>query len=200
MGKSSKSKWIGGGLIIAGIIFLFITGFPTHIFELWKKGSQTTAIEVPEAENIAEGKPENKYPPASFDLQLINSSGENVDFGDFKGKVIFMNMWATWCAPCVEEMPGINNLYNKTKKDNKIQVVMISHDHNFETAKKFVEKNNYDFEIYKVNGRFPRMYNAGSLPATYIINAEGELVVTHLGMANYDTAEFRVFLGELKSN
>lgn len=191
-----KIKWILGGLLIAGILILLITGLPEKVID--KSTPENRQKKESPKETGFGAEPLKNFPQAAFNLKLINSEGEIVDFQNFKGKVIFMNMWATWCAPCVEEMPGINNLYNQLKADEEMEFVMISHDREFETAKKFIKKNKYDFEIYKVMGRFPEMYNAGNLPATYIINSEGELVVTHLGMGEYGTEEFRKFLLGLK--
>ncbi len=62
---------------------------------------------------------------AVLDLNLVNSKGEKVNMEQFRGKVIFLNFWATWCPPCIAEMPGINNLYQEVKNDN-VEFIMLS--------------------------------------------------------------------------
>ena len=87
-------------------------------------------------------------PEADFSMSLIDSKGEKVAMEELRGKVIFMNVWATWCPPCVAEMPGINELYNDIDKD-KIAFIMLSLDQDFQKAIDYKKKKEYDFEIYK---------------------------------------------------
>ena len=130
-------------------------------------------------------------------MNLLNSKGEEVSMEHFRGKVIFINLWATWCPPCIAEMPGINSLYQEVE-DEGVVFLMLSVDENFEKAKRFKEKKGFDFEVYKADGGIPQMFYSQSIPTTFIINAKGELVLTHTGMADYDTAEFKDFLRSLK--
>jgi thiol-disulfide isomerase/thioredoxin len=134
---------------------------------------------------------------AVLDLNLVNSKGERVNMKQFEGKVIFLNFWATWCPPCIAEMPGINNLYKDVKNDN-VEFVMLSVDRNFEKAKKFRDSKGFDFEIYAATGPIPQMYSSSSIPTTYVIDANGNLALTHLGMGDFDNKEFKQFLKKLQ--
>lgn len=130
-------------------------------------------------------------------MSLINSKGERVEMEEFRGKVIFFNMWATWCPPCVAEMPGINNMYNDVKGE-EVAFIMLSLDNEFQKAIDFNKRKGYDFEVYKLAGNLPQMYASQAIPTTYIIDADGNLALTHQGMGDYDTQEFKEFLDGLK--
>ena len=115
---------------------------------------------------------------------------------DLRGKVIFMNVWATWCAPCLAEMPFIQNLFDDVS-DERIAFVMVSADDVRETASAFISAKEFTFPVYHLDGRMPSPYTSNSIPTTYIISPEGRVVAIHAGMANYDSAKFRRFLLEL---
>lgn len=190
--RIKKSLLLIGSILIitGGLIFL---GLQTNVFSSMQESAKVedTSEEHPEAAT------KRNYPVADFQLPLLNSKGEEVSLEDFRGKVIFMNLWATWCPPCIVEMPDIENLY-RDLKDEDIVFIMLSLDHKFQKAVDFVEKNNYSFEIYETMKGMPDMYITQSIPTTFVINAEGELVLTHIGMGDFDTAEFRDYLRDQK--
>ncbi|HET8839502.1 MAG TPA: TlpA disulfide reductase family protein [Flavobacteriaceae bacterium] len=121
---------------------------------------------------------------------------EKKSLAQYEGKVIFINIWATWCAPCIAEMPGINDLYNDLKNEN-IQFVLFSVDDEFENALAFIKRKEYSFPIYHSGGNIPPLYQTGTIPTTFIIDTKGNLVLEHQGMANYNSDEFKNFLRTL---
>ena len=133
---------------------------------------------------------------ASFAFDLIDQNGHHISFKSFKGKTIFLNLWATWCPPCIAEMPDINNLYNELDSD-RVAFVMISRDNDFGHAIKFVSKKEYDFPIYSLRSRLPEEFQTSSIPNTFVISPKGEIVAKRIGMAKYNTDEFRQFISEL---
>lgn len=191
MNKKLKKSLIEYGLFFGIILTLFLTGLHTEVFGFIQRGMLKTGILKPNVETMNENKPSG--PVADFDLKLINSKGERVNMADYRGKVIFMNIWATWCPPCIAEMPGINSLHNKLN-DEDVVFLMISVDDDFEKAKRFNQRRGFDFDVFALDGYLPKMYHSQSIPTTFVINANGELVLTHKGMANYDTKEFQEFL------
>lgn len=126
-------------------------------------------------------------------MDMQNSKGERVSMEEFKGKVIFMNVWATWCAPCIEEMPTIQNLYEVTDKE-RVTFIMLSMDQEFQKAIEYKNKYGYDFEIYRLTGSMPAMYHTKLIPTTFVISSEGNLVLQHDGMGKFDSPEFKEFL------
>ncbi|MGB7786256.1 MAG: TlpA disulfide reductase family protein [Salinimicrobium sp.] len=197
MNKELKKNLIQFGAIGAVIIALFVTGLHAEVFGFLQRGVLATGLMKPITEEKAEIAAVTPTKGAVMDLNLINSKGEKVNMKEFKGKVIFLNFWATWCPPCIAEMPGINNLYGEVKDDN-VEFVMLSLDENFEKAKNFREKKGFDFEIYRLAGPVPQMYSTRSIPTTYVIDAEGNLALTHMGMGDFDNKDFKQFLKKLQ--
>ena len=197
MKKNIKKQIIEFGIIGTIFLTLFLTGLHTEIFGFIQRGVLETGLLNPDLEQEDATTTETKNPEADFSMKLINSKGEKVGMEQFKGKVIFMNLWATWCPPCIAEMPAINDLYNEVERED-IVFIMLSLDDNFEKAKHFKEKKGFDFEVYYPAEGIPQMYNTRSIPTTYIIDAKGGLALTQMGMADYNTDEFKQFLRKLK--
>ncbi|PKD19102.1 thioredoxin [Salegentibacter salinarum] len=193
MKKKTKKNLIEYGIIFAIFAGLYITGLHTEVLGFLQRGVLATGLMDPDLDKNADLAVNDTNSKADFSMSLINSKGENVAMEELKGKVIFMNLWATWCPPCVAEMPGINKLYKDIDKD-KVAFVMLSIDQDFQKAIDFNEKKGYDFEIYRSNGPIPQMYSSQSIPTTYVIDARGNLVLTHMGMGDYDTKDFKEFL------
>lgn len=128
----------------------------------------------------------------SVAAHLVDKNNKAVDFNSFKGKVVFVNNWASWCPPCVAEMPTIQKLKNKVKEGN-IVFVMVSFDDNAEKAKSFMNKKGYDLEVYFPGKNYP--YSTSSIPATFILNKSGEIVSKYEGMADYSSDDF---VGQLR--
>lgn len=118
--------------------------------------------------------------------QLLDVSNKALDFSAFKGKVVFVNNWASWCPPCIAEMPSIQTLKNKLKGEH-VAFVMVSFDQDPEKAKSFIKKRNFDFDIYFPGEDYP--YPTASIPATFILDKSGEVVSQHVGMADYSSDE-----------
>ena len=198
MNKKTKRSLIEYGVIGAVVLTLFLTGLHTEVFGFLQRGILATGIMNPDVTEKEEAVSETSGPMADFNLQLMNSKGELALMEQFRGKVIFLNIWATWCPPCVAEMPGINKLYKELKNDGDVVFLMLSVDDDFETAKRFKERKKFEFDVYQATSRIPQMYYSQSIPTTYVIGAGGELALTHEGMANYNTGEFKEFLQSLK--
>lgn len=196
MNKNLKRSLIEFGIFGGIIVVLFLTGLHTEVFGFIQRGVLKTGLLNPDIKENQEDVDLPERPAADFRMNLINSRGEKVSMVDLKGKVIFLNLWATWCPPCIAEMPGINKLYNEVKGED-IVFLMLSLDKNFQKAKDFNEKKKYDFEVYSLDGGIPQMYNSQSIPTTYVIDSEGKLALTHEGMADYSNEEFKTFLLDL---
>ena len=127
-------------------------------------------------------------------FQMVDLEGKTVSFESLKGKVIFMNIWATWCPPCLAEMPNIHSLYRKVDPD-KIAFVMLSVDEGgMNKVKKFIQKKSFTFPVYLPASPFPQEFQSPALPTTFIISPEGKIVAKQEGMAEYDTKEVLNFL------
>lgn len=193
--KSLKKSLIEYGIIFAVFGGLYVTGLHTEVLGFLQRGILATGLMNPDLEKKEELALNSANPEADFSMNLINSKGEKVAMEELRGKVIFMNVWATWCPPCVAEMPGINKLYKDIDKD-KIAFIMLSVDQDFKKAIDYNNRKGYDFDVFRPNGPIPPMYSSQSIPTTYVIDARGNLVLTHMGMGDYDTKNFKEFLKE----
>lgn len=180
------------GIMLAAAFLLYISGLHTEVIGKVQQGFLLSGIIRPNVEEAANVE-ERKNPQADFSLSLRNQQGEQVAMEDLRGKVIFLNLWATWCPPCIAEMPGIDALARKIK-DEEVVFLMLSLDQDFEKARAFHKRKAFSFDVYEVNGKLPKMYYSQSIPTTFVISAKGELVLTHTGMADYNTKEFEEFL------
>ncbi len=125
MNKKTKKNLIEYGVTGTIILTLFLTGLHTEVFGFVQRGILKTGLMDPDVEVNATSTEQSKNPKADFNMSLINSKGERVEMEALRGKVIFFNIWATWCPPCVAEMPGINNMYNDMKGDD-VAFIMLS--------------------------------------------------------------------------
>ncbi len=172
-------------IIIVGVIYL--GGWHTQVIGGLQQLILSTGIITPHT--VEEVK------HASYQFDLKDQKGSVLPMSSLKGEVVFVNFWATWCPPCIAEMPDINDLYNSTS--DSITFLMISLDKDPTKAIEFVEKKAFDFPIYFLHSGLPKVYDVSSIPTTYVISKEGNIVVENHGMAKYHSKKFRSFLAEL---
>lgn len=136
----------------------------------------------------------------NYNFKIKDLNGGVIDFKDFKGKTIFLNVWATWCGPCRFEMPSIQNLYNKVDKEKIIFIMLAVDDRNqFEKVVNYVKEKEFSFPVYVPHEYLPEQLLVRTIPTTFVINPEGKIAAQETGAANYDTEEFKTFLEDLAS-
>jgi thiol-disulfide isomerase/thioredoxin len=129
-------------------------------------------------------------------MTLINAEGNPVELTSFKGKKVFVNLWATWCPPCVAEMPSIQALYEKAGSENAA-FVLISFDKSFETAKKWVKQKNITVPVFGANAAdLPQLFQVEGIPTTFIFNENGDLIFSYVGQENYSKDKFVTLLSK----
>lgn len=135
--------------------------------------------------------------PVTTSFLYTNEAGKTSSTANLKGKVVFINFWASWCPPCQAEMPSIEALYKKLGKDDRFVFLFINEDDDKEKARNFLEKNHYTIPLYSSSGTIPDEIYSGSLPTTIVMNKEGKIVLKKEGMAGYDTDAFMQQLKDL---
>lgn len=133
-----------------------------------------------------ENKLDKKTIP-SIDFTLTDQYGNQHTLSDYKGKVVFLNFWATWCPPCKEEMPHIEELY-KEYNYNKEDVIILgvanpkskqypnNSDEDIDTIKTFLEENEYTFPVvFDETGEIMQEYYISAFPTTFMIDKEGNI-------------------------
>ena len=186
--KSKKRELIEWVVFIAVIAVIYLGGWHTTVIWKMQQAVLYTGIISP--------SPVDQELKADYRFQLVDTDDQPVQFHSFKGEVVFMNFWATWCPPCIAEMPDINNLY--AEASDSVRFVMISLDRNRQKAKDFVAQKGFDFPIYFMDSQLPSTYDVRSIPTTYVLSKEGQVKVENIGMAKYNSKKFKRLLSELQ--
>ncbi len=129
-------------------------------------------------------------------------SGRTVSLSSLKGKVVFLNVWATWCGPCREEMPSMETLYDEFKGNKDFVMLAVSQDTKGKSAVvPYVEKNGYHFEILlDPENKVGDSYNVSGVPETFIINRKGRIVAHHMGAFDWSRPDVRDAMQQLLSS
>ncbi|BDD03511.1 TlpA family protein disulfide reductase [Aureibacter tunicatorum] len=136
---------------------------------------------------------DNEKGLADLNFKLIDMEGNIHNASDFSGKTLFINFWATWCPPCIAEMPEIQSLYNGIDK-NKVAFIMISMDENEEKLRKFIAKKNYTMPVYRLASPITSTFEFQSIPTTFIISPSDKIISKEVGIRSYNTKSFKEFL------
>ncbi len=196
---STRTRWIQNGLFIGLMLALLFTdlgpwalgGMQQLLLKTGLKNAPAATTEIPATPTQATGS----YP---HQLALTTLDGQPVQLSDLKGKVVFLNQWATWCPPCRAEMPAIEKLYQSVDK-NKVAFVMLSLDEDAQKARQFVADQGFTFPVYVPGGPLPDSFNAQVVPTTLILGPDGQLSQRIEGMTNFDTDDFRQYLVSLQA-
>ncbi|WP_413854493.1 TlpA family protein disulfide reductase [Candidatus Ruminimicrobium bovinum] len=114
-------------------------------------------------------------------FELKDLSGKTVSLEDFKGKVVFVDFWATWCPPCRASIPAVEELYEKYKDNNDVCFLGINLSEDKDTVAKFVEKQGITYKILLSNNKVITDYGIRSIPAFFIIDKNGTVANKYLG-------------------
>lgn len=124
---------------------------------------------------------------ADYNWKYLDLDDVPVAFSRYKGKVVFLNIWATWCPPCVEEMPSIARLAaNPRLKD--VAFVCVSVDDSAATVRRFLRDKDWSMTILRAHS-LPENLQTDGIPATFIIAPDGRIVVAEVGGKDWDTTE-----------
>ncbi len=192
-----KNFW--SGLPLALLALVMLTGLRPVVLGILQRGLLATGLwkaEVPATPTTQMHMVPTGGATYPHNLPLVTLDGQAVNLSDLKGKVVFVNLWASWCPPCRAEMPGIEALYKKMDH-SKVAFVMLSFDDDAAKAQRFVQASGYTFPVYMRTGELPAPFDSNSIPSTVILGPDGQVAARHEGMAEYDTPEFKAALEQL---
>jgi peroxiredoxin len=116
------------------------------------------------------------------DFTLMDMQGRQVSLSDFKGKIVLVNFWATWCPPCIEEMPSMEKLYQRFKGEDFVLLAVNAEENGKQLVEGFLKKHNFSFPILlDEDAKVQQLFNVFRFPETVIINRHGEIVTKVLG-------------------
>ncbi|MBN1837460.1 MAG: TlpA family protein disulfide reductase [Spirochaetales bacterium] len=155
------------------------------------------AAELTPEEIRAVGLQPLKEGTAIVDFELEALGGQSRSLSSFKGKVVFLNFWATWCGPCRHEMPSMERLYQRLK-DRGLEVVAVNLQEDAKAVERFVSEHGLTFPILlDRTGRVGATYGARSIPITYIVDRDGFVVAGTIGTREWDTEQYVRFFERL---
>lgn len=127
--------------------------------------------------------------PETPDLKFKDENGKTISLKSLKGKVVFINLWATWCPPCIHEMPSINELRKTFKDNDDLVFLMADVDGNIEKSKTWMKSKKFDLPVHVPHGEIPRDLFTGSIPTTIIVDKQNNIVGRQVGGADYSSRE-----------
>lgn len=152
--------------------------------------SDSSKVTASEQIGMHEGKSDVTTLPA---FNMFNAAGKIVSLESFKGKKIFVNLWASWCPPCRREMPSIEKLYQSVDT-NKVAFVLLSLDDQFEKGRKYISSKKFALPFYYPSEDLPSIFRVEGIPATFIFNENGALIKRVDGSDDYNTKYYKTLL------
>lgn len=132
------------------------------------------------------------------DFTFPGLDGKTVSLSDYKGKVVLVNIWATWCPPCVDEMPSMEKLYHKFKGEN-FEILAVSIDESgLKAVAPFMKKSGLTFPaLIDSEGAIKTVYGITGIPESFIIDKQGFLIKKIVGPVNWATPQIFRFFSDL---
>lgn len=174
-------------VFIVLLVLLIIPGTRTTVGAFFIRMTSFPPSTIEKNEQLALSKSADDW--TLFDLQ-----GKQVTFSELNQKPVFVNIWATWCPPCVAEIPGIEEIYNEYK--NEVSFMLVTNEE-VETVKRFLKKNDFEKLPVYFAANTPLEFSSRSIPATFIISKAGKIAVNKKGAARWNTSTTRNLLNEL---
>jgi len=137
---------------------------------------------------------EDQITLSDYNISLKGINTSNINLTDYKENVIFINFWATWCPPCIAEMPDLQTLHDKYKND--IVFAFITNDSQ-PKIESFLKNNKLTLPIYQHVSKTPKEIDYNSLPTTFIIDKKGKIILHKTGVANWNSNSFYEKLDQL---
>jgi thiol-disulfide isomerase/thioredoxin len=137
--------------------------------------------------------------PAPTCPAIFSRTNVSLDPSDYKGKVVLLDFWATWCPPCIKSMPFFNALHNELGKDG-FEVVAINLDEDHDTVSAFLAEHKVNYPIaFDPQGECPKTYDVKAMPSSYLLDKSGIVRKIHLGFRDGDQALLREQIKSLLS-
>lgn len=131
---------------------------------------------------------------STYDWLVYDMDGKAIPLSNFRGKAIFLNFWATWCAPCIAEMPDIQELYDQFGEEAAFLLVS---DEDPERIHNFMKNRGFDMPVYIRRGGVPADLASGSIPVTFVISPDGQIIIRKTGVAKWNSNKMQDLMREL---
>ncbi len=156
------------------------------------EGVEEAGMDAGQVEGYSEG-----HSVTDMQASFKNINGETVSLKDLKGKVVVMNFWATWCPPCIKELPSLQKLSKELAGEKDIVFMAIEVDQDIDKAAKFMAKNKYTLPLYTLDSPLPAELASESIPVTIVLAKNGDIVGKHVGMMDFGSEKLKQGLIDL---
>jgi peroxiredoxin len=173
---ANRGQWIAVGVILGALGF----------------GLGAAWLLTPEISRV---EPGSRAPEATM---VTLDTGDTVVVSDFKGDVVLLNIWATWCAPCEEEMPSMQRLHDQLSAEG-LKIVAVSVDQgDAESVQRWIDERKLTFRVlHDRTGRIQQIYQTTGVPESFVIDREGHIVKKVIGAAEWDHPAQKAMLRRL---
>lgn len=130
----------------------------------------------------------------AYQWRLQDAKGNEVEFADLKDQIIFLNFWATWCPPCIAEMPDIQDFYHAYGK--KVAFLLVT-DEKPETVEAFMNRKGFNMPVYYHRGGVPAVFATNSIPTSFLISPEGSIVIRKTGAAKWNAQSVHQLIDQM---
>lgn len=131
------------------------------------------------------------------DFSFSPSTGRVEYLKDFRGRVVLINFWATWCTPCRDEMPSMNDLRQVTGFDQLV-ILALSVDQSWDDVNRFMSENHFTLPVYAdFDRKISTLYGTRKFPETYIIDKKGKVAFKVIGSTDWMDSEMLSYLRRL---
>ncbi|MBN2657034.1 MAG: redoxin family protein [Spirochaetales bacterium] len=172
---------IGDVLFIAFVIAMIIPSSRMAITVAVKRVFAFAPREISREERVS-------LIPDDFDWPMEDEMGNILNLGDFLGKTLFINEWATWCPPCVAEMPSIQKLYDALKDNDSVKFIIVTNEARH-VVEEFMDREGYTFPYMIARSNPPGPFAVRSIPTTFLVAPSGEIVLKETGSKKWHGAE-----------
>lgn len=149
------------------------------------------AVWSPSAEDM-----ENQIRVTPFTYTVTDMKGESKSIAVGHGKVTFLSYWATWCPPCIAELPSIQELY--LDYGHEINFILLTQE-DMEVVQRFMTKKGLNLPVYNPQMQAPEILHKTSVPTNYLIDTKGYIVIKEIGAADWNSKKVRSTLDGLLS-
>ncbi|MCO6498489.1 MAG: TlpA family protein disulfide reductase [Chitinophagaceae bacterium] len=130
-------------------------------------------------------------------ILLASPDGSDLRLNSLRGKVVFINFWATWCLPCKVEMPYIDKLMKSFVGDSRIVFLTVDVENDFPSSVAYMKKKNFGLPVYAIKSGLPQGFLPNAIPVTVILKKNGDIATMEVGAVNYSKPVVKKALEQL---
>ena len=175
---NKKGSWIFNIIFIGLIALILFTPVGSKL-KYWT--SKLMASFTPSVQKV-----EKREKLTDYHWLLTDNNSQSFDLSQAQGKVIFLNTWATWCPPCIAEMPVLQKLYDKYRNNPDVVFVFATTDPK-NTVDKFMTDKGYNLPVYYIQSAPPPQLGSNTIPITFLIGKNGGIAIRKVGAADWSS-------------